>query len=52
MGESGCGKTTTALSIMGLLPKNGRITSGSIRLDGKELVGMPPERCANTAGAT
>jgi len=43
VGESGCGKTTTALSIMGLLPKNGRITSGSIRLGGTELVGMPAE---------
>ena len=40
VGESGCGKSMTALSIMGLLPRpNGRIVSGSIRLEGEELVG-------------
>jgi peptide/nickel transport system ATP-binding protein len=38
VGESGCGKSVTALSIMGLLPKGqGRIAAGSIRFDGVEL---------------
>jgi peptide/nickel transport system ATP-binding protein len=36
-GESGCGKTTTALSLVGLLPANGRIVSGAIRLYGIDL---------------
>jgi oligopeptide/dipeptide ABC transporter ATP-binding protein len=41
VGESGCGKSITALSIMGLVPKPaGRIAGGSIRLEGRELVGM------------
>jgi len=39
VGESGCGKSITSLSIMGLLPPNGEITGGSVRLNGNELVG-------------
>jgi oligopeptide/dipeptide ABC transporter ATP-binding protein len=40
VGESGCGKSMTALAIMGLLPRpNGRVASGSIRLEGQELAG-------------
>ncbi len=38
VGESGCGKSTTGLSIMKLLPPIGHVTSGSIRLDGRDLV--------------
>jgi oligopeptide/dipeptide ABC transporter ATP-binding protein len=37
IGESGCGKTTTCLSIVGLLPAGARIVRGSIRFDGEEL---------------
>lgn len=39
VGESGCGKSMTARSIMGLVKSPGRILSGSIRLEGRELVG-------------
>ena len=38
VGESGCGKTAIALALLGLLPRNGRIASGEIRLGGVELV--------------
>ncbi len=40
VGESGCGKSVTTLSIMDLLPSNGRVVSGSIKLDGQELTGL------------
>jgi len=40
VGESGCGKSVTSLSIMGLLSPPGRIAGGSIRLEGRELVGL------------
>ncbi|MCW5629049.1 MAG: ABC transporter ATP-binding protein [Rhodoferax sp.] len=40
VGESGCGKSVTSLSIMGLLPRpHGRVAAGSIRFEGRELVG-------------
>lgn len=40
VGESGSGKTTTASAIIDLLPGSGRVTGGSIKLEGKELVGL------------
>jgi oligopeptide/dipeptide ABC transporter ATP-binding protein len=38
VGESGCGKTMLALSIMGLIPQNGSIISGEINFMGKDLL--------------
>ena len=41
VGESGCGKTVTGLALLGLVPSPpGRVVSGSIRLEGQELVGL------------
>ena len=40
IGESGCGKSMTALALMGLQPDNARV-HGSLKLDGQELVGLP-----------
>jgi peptide/nickel transport system ATP-binding protein len=40
VGESGCGKSTTGLSIMRLLPVVGHIVRGSIRVNGKDVVPM------------
>ncbi len=40
LGESGCGKSMTALSLMRLLPLGGRIVSGSVRLAGQELLSL------------
>jgi len=39
VGESGSGKTQTAFSILGLLPRGGRVVAGSIRFEGVELAG-------------
>ena len=51
VGESGCGKSVTSLSIMGLLPKpHGRIDAGSIRFEGRELVGMPEREMQDLRG--
>jgi peptide/nickel transport system ATP-binding protein len=41
VGESGCGKSMTALSIMRLLPEAGRIAGGRVELDGLDLLGLP-----------
>ena len=40
VGESGSGKSVTAYSILQILEKTGKIVSGSVKLDGQELVGI------------
>ncbi len=40
VGESGCGKTSVAMTLLQLQPENSVITEGSIKLDGKEIVGL------------
>ncbi|MBQ8067322.1 MAG: ABC transporter ATP-binding protein [Solobacterium sp.] len=50
VGESGCGKSVTTLCVMGLLPKNGRVTSGSIKLDNTELTGLPQKEIRKFRG--
>ena len=40
VGESGCGKSTIAKAILGILPGNGRVSAGAIRFNGADLVGM------------
>jgi len=49
VGESGCGKSLTAMALMGLLPEGAR-TSGSILLDGQELVGQDERTWATLRG--
>lgn len=51
VGESGCGKSMTALSIMGLVPNPpGKVTSGSITLNGRELVGLNESELCDIRG--
>ena len=49
VGESGCGKSITALALMGLLPDQARVT-GSIRLNGQELLGLPEAQLCKIRG--
>jgi oligopeptide/dipeptide ABC transporter ATP-binding protein len=50
VGESGCGKSMTALAIIGLPPPRVRIVSGSITLDGQELVGANARTLSDVRG--
>ena len=51
VGESGCGKSMTALSVMGLVPSPpGKLTSGSISLDGEDLVQASTGRMRQVRG--
>ena len=51
VGESGCGKSVTALSVMGLVPQPpGRIASGEIVLDGEDLLKAPERRLRDLRG--
>jgi oligopeptide/dipeptide ABC transporter ATP-binding protein len=50
VGESGCGKSMTALSIMGLVPQPSGRVEGSIAFDGRELLGLAPRAWADLRG--
>ncbi len=50
VGESGSGKTVTSLSVMGLLPKNGRIKRGSVDLMGQRISDMNESQLADVRG--
>ena len=50
VGESGCGKTTTCLSLVGLLPPGGRIVGGSIEFAGEELITNSPKAMRSIRG--
>ncbi len=49
VGESGSGKSQSSMSLLGLLPSNGRAT-GSAKLGGTELIGMPAEKMQRIRG--
>jgi oligopeptide/dipeptide ABC transporter ATP-binding protein len=50
VGESGCGKSVTALSLLRLVPKPGRIESGSIRIAGREVLALPVSELRRVRG--
>jgi peptide/nickel transport system ATP-binding protein len=51
VGESGCGKTVTALSILDLVPSPGKIISGKIFFEGRDLLTLSPEEMRSVRGA-
>jgi oligopeptide/dipeptide ABC transporter ATP-binding protein len=51
VGESGCGKTMTALSVMNLVPPPGRIDAGEVRFEGRNLLALPAEEMRKVRGA-
>src|SRR5437764_10844583 len=51
VGESGCGKTTTCLSIVGLLPPAARIVGGRIEFEGEDLARMSQRQMRRVRGA-
>jgi len=50
VGESGCGKSMTALSIMRLVPKPGRIAAGAVRLEGRDLLPLGVDEMRRVRG--
>ena len=50
VGESGCGKSTTALAVMRLLPAAASV-GGSILLDGRDLLALPEAAMSGTRGS-
>ena len=50
VGESGCGKSVTSLSIMRLISKPGRVDAGEILLDGENLLELPEEEMIKVRG--
>jgi peptide/nickel transport system ATP-binding protein len=50
VGESGCGKSMTALSMLRLLPDSGRVTSGRVDMDGAELMSLPESQMREFRG--
>jgi oligopeptide/dipeptide ABC transporter ATP-binding protein len=50
VGESGCGKTLTALAVMGLVPKPGRV-AGAVTLEGRQMLGQPASVWRSVRGA-
>ena len=50
LGESGCGKSMTALALMRLLPPAARLTAGSVALEGVDLLGLPEAQMREVRG--
>ena len=50
VGESGCGKSVSALSILNLVPKPGRVVGGEVLFDGQDLLALTQEEIRKVRG--
>jgi oligopeptide transport system ATP-binding protein len=50
VGESGCGKSVTSLALLGILPRAGRVTNGSARFEGRDLIGLSDDELRTIRG--
>ncbi|HEU5293955.1 MAG TPA: dipeptide ABC transporter ATP-binding protein, partial [Burkholderiaceae bacterium] len=50
VGESGCGKSMTALALMRLLPENGAVTAGAVSLSGTDVLALPESQMRSVRG--
>jgi len=51
VGESGCGKTMTALALMRLLPEGAAVAAGTVRLDGQDILALPERAVEDLRGS-
>jgi oligopeptide/dipeptide ABC transporter ATP-binding protein len=51
VGESGCGKSLTALSVLGLVPPPGKVRAGRVLFSGEDLLATPEDRLRKIRGA-
>ena len=50
VGESGCGKSVTSLALLGILPRAGRVTSGTAMFEGRDLIKLSDEELRSVRG--
>jgi oligopeptide/dipeptide ABC transporter ATP-binding protein len=50
VGESGCGKSMSALAVLGLVPHPGRVAGGRVRFEGRDLLDLPEDQIALLRG--
>lgn len=50
VGESGCGKSMTALALMRLLPESGQVTHGNVALEGEDVLALPESQMRSVRG--
>jgi oligopeptide/dipeptide ABC transporter ATP-binding protein len=50
VGESGCGKSVTSLALLGILPRSGRVPTGTAMFEGRDLLTLPDDQLRKVRG--